>query len=134
VKYELLMECRAGTRHAFKTVLIIVLPDGTFKLHKVCSQCKSDKFPIWGARGQILKSPTYKHSKEYREFLDNHNPAEARMAILGSDIKKVQAPKKGVTSEANDTRVRSVRRTGKKTGRRKLRLVKRPRDKARRRA
>ena len=53
-RYELLMECRAGVRHAFRTIMIIKLPDGTFKLHKVCSQCKSVKFPIWNARGQIL--------------------------------------------------------------------------------
>lgn len=93
MKYELLMECRAGTRHAFKTIMIIALPDGTFKLHKVCSQCGSLKFPIWDKRGRILKSPTYKHSAQYREFLNSHDPAEARVAILTSDIKKVEAPR-----------------------------------------
>jgi len=92
MKYELLMECRGGTRHAFKTVLIIVLPDGTYKLHKTCAHCGSDKFPIWDKRGRILRSPVYKHSKEYRAFLDEHTPEEARAAILNSDIRKVEAP------------------------------------------
>ena len=97
VKYQLLMECRGGVRHAFRTVMIIVLKDGTYKLHKVCMNCKSEKFPIWNTRGVILKSPTYRHSKEYREFLNDHTPAEARMAILGSDIKKVKQPHEGNT-------------------------------------
>src|SRR5262245_52116809 len=88
MKYELLMECRAGTRHAFRTVLIIKLSNGTFRLHKVCSQCNTEKFPIWSAKGVILKAPVYKHSPEYRQFLDDHNPAEARVAILNSDVRK----------------------------------------------
>lgn len=92
MKYELLMECTAGRRHAFRTVLIIKLGDGTFKLHKVCSNCKSEKFPIWNARGLILKSPVYKHSAAYRAFLDDHDAVDARVAILNSDIRKVEAP------------------------------------------
>src|SRR5262245_56891402 len=92
MKYELLMECRAGTRHAFRTVLIIKLSDGTFKLHKVCSQCNTEKFPIWNAKGIILKTPVYRHSPEYRQFLSEHNPAEARVAILNSDVRKETQP------------------------------------------
>jgi hypothetical protein len=91
-RYELLMECRAGLRHAWKTVLIIKLVDGTFKLHKVCSQCKSEKFPVWNSRGVILKSPSYRYSAEYRVFLSDHNPLEARAAILNSNVRKVTAP------------------------------------------
>ncbi|GEM_PF-5612406 len=124
MKYQLLMECRGGVRHAFKTVMIIELPDGTSKLHKICTNCKSQKFPIWNARGQILKSPTYKHSPEYREFLDNHTPAEARMAILASDIRKVKAP-----NEKNGTVLRLVSRTRKSN--RHAHARKRPRDKKR---
>src|SRR5262245_31588980 len=92
MKYQTLMECRAGIRHAFKTVMIIKLANGTFKVHKVCMNCKSEKFPIWNARGIILKSPQYKHSAAYRKFLDDHDPAEARVAILNSNVKKVEAP------------------------------------------
>ena len=131
MKYELLMECRAGVRHAFRTIMIIVLPNGTFKLHKVCSQCKSEKYPIWNARGVILKSPTYKHSQEYREFLNNHDPTEARVAILGSDIKKVHAPTKEGSNEANRSGVRPLPKPKKARGR-KPNPVKRPRDKERR--
>jgi hypothetical protein len=120
MKYELLMECRAGTRHAFKTVMIIKLPNELFKLHKVCSQCKSEKFPTWNARGVIIKSPTYRHSAEYREFLNNHNPAEARVAILTSDIKKVE-------HGTNNPNLRLV--PGRTTRGRKARSVKRARDK-----
>lgn len=122
MKYQLLMECRGGVRHAFRTVMIIVLKDGTFKLHKVCMNCKSEKFPIWNTRGVILKSPTYRHSKEYREFLNDHTPAEARMAILGSDIQKVRQP-----DEGNKTRLRLVPKVAKRRG--KLRTHKRKADK-----
>ena len=115
-KYELLMECRAGVRHAFRTIMIIVLPDNTFKLHKVCSQCKSEKFPIWNARGVILKSPSYRYSTAYREFLNGHKPADARMAILGSDIKKVQAPTKEIKRGQNNQGVRPVPRAKKARG------------------
>jgi len=124
VKYELLMECRAGSRHAFRTVMIIKLLDGTFKLHKVCSQCKSEKFPVWNARGAILKSPTYKHSAEYREFLNNHNPVEARVAILTSDVRKVEQP-----HGTNRPNLRLVPK-GQKRGR-KTHTIKRPRNKRR---
>lgn len=126
MKYELLMECRAGTRHAFRTVMIVKLPNGTFQIHKTCSQCKSSKAPIWNARGVIIKNPSYKHSPEYREFLNNHDPAEARVAILESDIRKVEAPH----GRENRTGVRLVPRT-KKARNRNARANKRPRDKKR---
>jgi len=119
------MECTAGYRHAFRTVLIIKLNDGTFKIHKVCSQCNSEKFPIWDARGRIIKTPAYKHSKEYREFLDNHNPAAARVAILDSDIRKVEQPH----GSDNRARLRLVPKA--QTRRRKSGSVKRQRDKQR---
>lgn len=108
MKYELYMECRAGTRHAFRTVMIMKLPNGTFQVFKSCSQCKSTKNPIWNARGVILKTPSYKHSPEYREFLNNHDPAEARAAILGSDIRKVVAPNE--RKPTTNARVRARKR------------------------
>jgi hypothetical protein len=122
------MECRAGTRHAFKTVTIFKLLDGTFKVHKVCSQCKSEKFPIWNAKGVILKNPTYRYSAEYREFLNNHDPAGARVAILESDIKKVEQVH---GDQASNPRMRLVPGKGKGTRRRAAHSRKRPRDKRR---
>lgn len=123
MKYELLMECRGGTRHAFRTVMIVVLRDNTFKMHQVCRNCESQKFPVWNTRGAILKSPTYKHSPAYREFLNDHDPAEARAAIISSDIRKVQAP-----NERNNPKVRLVSKS-KKVRNRHARTHKRRADK-----
>jgi hypothetical protein len=56
--------------------------------------------------------------------LNSHDPAEARVAILTSDIRKVDAPHGG----SNPTRMRLVP-PRKQTRNRKTRSVKRPRDK-----
>ena len=125
MKYELYMECRAGTRHAPRTQLIIVLPNGTFQLQRVCAQCKTQIPQTWNGRGAILKR-NYKHSPEYRAFINDHDPAEARVAILGSDIRKVQAPRGGT----NNPSVRQVPGAKAKRGR-KPGSQQRPRDKRR---
>ena len=128
MKYNLLMECRAGNRHAFKTVAIIKLADGTFMIRKTCIMCASEKTPIWNAKGMILKTMAYKYSPEYRAFLDDHDSVGARVAILESDIKKAEQPH---GNETSDPGMRLVPKPKKAQRRRAAHARKRPRDKRR---
>lgn len=128
MKYNLLMECRAGNRHAFKTVAIIKLQDGTFMVRKTCIMCESEKTVVWNAKGQILKTMAYRYSEQYRTFLDDHDSVGARVAILESDIKKAEQPH---GNEAGNPGVRLVPKPKKGQRRRPAHARKRPRDKRR---
>ena len=125
MRYELFMECRGGGRHALQTLMIIKLKDGSFRLQQRCVNCKTFKYPHWGPNGKILGTATYKHSQIYREFLNSHDPTEARLEILASDIKKVEAPTDGSYSSV----LRQVPRP--KKGRGRTLTPKRARDKRR---
>lgn len=125
-KYLLLMECTAGIRHAGKTVMLIKHPGNVTQVNKVCRNCGTHISHYWDAQGRKVKAPKYIRTKAYRDFLDNHTPAEARVAIMNSNVRKVTAP------HAKDSPVLRLVPGGKgKARNRQSRRLKRQKDKRR---
>lgn len=125
-RYMLLMECTAGVRHAGKTVMLIKHPGNVTQVNKVCRNCGTQIIHYWDAQGRKVKAPKYHRTKAYRDFLDNHSPADARVAIMNSNVRKVVAP------HGKDSPVLRLVPGGKaKVRRHSPRRVKRSKDKRR---
>src|SRR5262245_1906700 len=112
--------CRALNTHAWQIRgPIVVLRDDSRRITLLCARCHTWRSDVWGRRNGAILTRYYKHDAEYKSFIQEHNNAEARVALLGQ-IKETQ-------SETNNTGVRSLPGPKTKGRRGNVKSAKRPR-------
>jgi hypothetical protein len=116
--------CRALGTHAWTIVgpiVVLKADDRRITLH--CDRCGTWRSDVWSRRNGAILTRYYKHDPAYKSFIHEHNHAEARGALLGA--------LKEIPSETNNSGLRLLQGSGKKTRRRNPKSAGRKRDKKR---
>ena len=79
------VELCSGINHPWKPPIILIMDDGTRRCYLECERCRSVRVEMRSPNGRVLRGRSYKHSDEFKEFL-NETSARTRRAAVWQDL------------------------------------------------